>query len=182
MVRGNQKLRDAMKHKLNPHLGAIRKITSAEYKLESEDTEIKKLRIWIEKYIAPHGHHTHLVEASLCAVTNRDEPLHSIFAINRSEMHYNLNTEIRDSEKDRVRRGNAYESAGVHGSRIDRATGNTERKQRKERNRVRESRQNPYVIQATRDLHNSVAHVNDDVRKKLKGQLVNQKKQLKAER
>mmetsp|Transcript_20798 Transcript_20798/g.31760 ORF Transcript_20798/g.31760 Transcript_20798/m.31760 type:complete len:100 (+) Transcript_20798:236-535(+) len=40
----NQKLRDAMKQKLNPHLGAIRKVSSGECTLESE-TGVNQLRI-----------------------------------------------------------------------------------------------------------------------------------------
>ena len=117
----NEQIRQNIKTKFNDYENTFRKIAMGEYLWESSDDDVIKLRRWFENYVVPHGHHTHLVEAfvreaSLCAATNRDETLRSLFAICRSFLHYDLNTDIREAEQDRIRKGNRFRAEGVQGS------------------------------------------------------------------
>ena len=144
------------------HKSAIRRIALGEESVfeDSSDEDILILQKWIAQYIAAHGIHTHLVEAfvreaSLCAATNRDETLRSFFAICRSANHYDLNIDISESEKDRVRKGNSFRTKGVHGSRQNRKSGDTETSHN-DRNRVRGSIRVPYVVRAVKDLHECI--------------------------
>ena len=58
-------------------------------------------------------------ESSLCAATNCDETLRSLFALSRSIQHYELNIEISESEINRVRCANASQPKGRYGLRAN---------------------------------------------------------------